>query len=304
MIHLDGHYVSNGDKNVFMRILGEGKPAVLFEPDLGGLAVEWAEIQSKVAEFATTISYDRPGYAESPLSDKIRTAPAIATELYNALTNSNVQEPYIIVGHGYGGLIAQLFAKMHPRDAHALVLVDPYTQFDPELDNLDLPKYNDTLSMKVKMDNIRKYTEIEKKEFEKQMSPMLTELYKEFPSELSSFLVAYQSDVRLYKSIIAEYDSLKDSLELFNEIPANPDIPVKILARDYELMIDAGKQIGLPEEEAHAVEEQRLQSLKKLSDQYQQSEISVVKGANQSMHYTRPETIIETIKELVDGFDS
>jgi pimeloyl-ACP methyl ester carboxylesterase len=303
MINIDGHYVTNGDKNVFVKVLGEGKPAVLFEPDMGGLSVEWAEIQTKVAEFTTTISYDRPGYAESPVSDKMRTAPAVATELYNALTNSNVQEPYIIVGHGYGGLLAQLFAKMHPRDAYALVLVDPITQFDSELEEMDLPKYKEIASLEARMNNIRKYLDIDKNEFEKQMIPMLNELYKDLDSEFKNILTTYQSDLKFYKTIITEFDSLKESLELFKDIPANPDLPVKILARDFELMLDFGKQIGLPEEEAKAVEEQRIKSLKSLVGLYPQSELSIVKGANQSMQYTRPDAIVAAIKELVDKFE-
>ena len=39
-----------------------------------------------------------------------------------------VVEPYVLVGHSYGGLIARLYASIYPQDVCGLVLVDALTE--------------------------------------------------------------------------------------------------------------------------------------------------------------------------------
>ena len=54
-----------------------------------------------------------------------RTAPFLADELHALLEERNVKPPYLVVGHSYGGLIAQCFAMQYSENVKGLVLIDP-----------------------------------------------------------------------------------------------------------------------------------------------------------------------------------
>lgn len=49
----------------------------------------------------------------------------LARELYNLLQNRSVEPPYLLIGHSYGGMVAQHFAHQHPEQVRGMVLIDP-----------------------------------------------------------------------------------------------------------------------------------------------------------------------------------
>ena len=48
----------------------------------------------------------------------------IVEELRTVLLNQGLKPPYVLVGHSLGGLYMQLFARKHPQEVAALILVD------------------------------------------------------------------------------------------------------------------------------------------------------------------------------------
>ena len=79
-------------------------------------------------------AYDRPGtpVGEKPSrSDPVRqptTAQDAASDLHALLSAAKEPTPYVMVGHSYGGLVAKLYARIHPQDVSGLVLVDALTE--------------------------------------------------------------------------------------------------------------------------------------------------------------------------------
>ena len=53
-----------------------------------------------------------------------RTAAVAAGELAQLLDRAGVPAPYLLVGHSFGGLVAQLFASQYPQRVAGLVLID------------------------------------------------------------------------------------------------------------------------------------------------------------------------------------
>ena len=68
-------------------------------------------------EFATVVSYDRPGLGWSdPRPDKDSLDPRdTADRLHTALQELGLPGPYLLVGHSYGGLTSRVFAAAQPR---------------------------------------------------------------------------------------------------------------------------------------------------------------------------------------------
>jgi pimeloyl-ACP methyl ester carboxylesterase len=111
--------------NLDMLVGGEGAPTVVFEAGFGAGLTSWSTVQSNIAKFARTVSYDRAGIGQSEAGPRPRTAKQIALELHTALQNAGMGPPYVLVGHSFGGLYVRVFADMYPKEVTGMVLIDP-----------------------------------------------------------------------------------------------------------------------------------------------------------------------------------
>lgn len=113
-----------GERRVEYALAGKGAPAVVFESGLGGTMDWWAKVFPEVAKETTVFAYNRPGYGESERAVTTRDGDHVVDELRALLKSRNLSPPYVLVGHSLGGLYMQLFARRHPDEVTALVLVD------------------------------------------------------------------------------------------------------------------------------------------------------------------------------------
>jgi pimeloyl-ACP methyl ester carboxylesterase len=119
----------------------------------GGAADEWTSVSDAanpqapataspksvfdtLARSAHVCAYDRPGTTSSSgaLSPSTTvTQPTTAQDGVNdleaLLSAARQRAPYVMVGASWGGLIAQLFAREHPKETAGIVLVDSASAF-------------------------------------------------------------------------------------------------------------------------------------------------------------------------------
>lgn len=100
------------------------KPAIVLDSGIGSTAFDWLLVYPEIAKFARVITYDRAGYGWSDASPLPRTSENIVAELHAMLHNADVQGPYILVGHSFGGMNVRLFAATYPDEVVGIVLVD------------------------------------------------------------------------------------------------------------------------------------------------------------------------------------
>ena len=131
-----GELIDVGGYRMHLHALGEGGPTVLLDSALAGSSLSWSEIQPEVARFTKVLSYDRAGFGWSDPSPHPRTLHHMTLELCELLSKADVEGPFILVGHSYGGWMAQLMASRHPDLVAGLVLVDtPHPREWVEPDN-------------------------------------------------------------------------------------------------------------------------------------------------------------------------
>jgi pimeloyl-ACP methyl ester carboxylesterase len=104
---------------------GSGEPTVLFEAGIGATHLNWRHVQTEIAQFARTVSYDRGGLGWSSRCRSARTPGNIARELHEMLEQARLKPPYILVGHSFGGLVMRRFALQYCDEVAGVVLVDP-----------------------------------------------------------------------------------------------------------------------------------------------------------------------------------
>jgi pimeloyl-ACP methyl ester carboxylesterase len=104
---------------------GSGSPVVVFVAGMGEDLSTWHGVQPRVAQFSSTLSYDRAGLRKSEPSPAGKSVEHMTTELHSLLAAAKVPPPYVLVGHSLGGAIVQLFAFTYPDEIAGLVLVDP-----------------------------------------------------------------------------------------------------------------------------------------------------------------------------------
>lgn len=116
--------VDVGGHRLSVRIAGVGQPAVVLEAPFCSSKWVWKSIWREVAKFTTVVVYDRAGLGESEPGPIPRTAYRCAEDLRRLLRGSKIPSPYVLVGHSWGGLMVQVFARRYPALVCGMVLVD------------------------------------------------------------------------------------------------------------------------------------------------------------------------------------
>ncbi|MGL5245577.1 MAG: alpha/beta hydrolase [Sarcina sp.] len=146
-------YVRIDNKKYFFKSLGEDKPTVIFESDIGMGIDQWGKVQNLVSDKykIRTFSYDRAGYGFSEYG-KDRNPEDQARLLRMILKKVGLSGPYILVGEGYGSILISNFAKLYPDLVNGVILINPINT--NELINSD---YSNQFKSKKLLSKIQKY---------------------------------------------------------------------------------------------------------------------------------------------------
>jgi len=109
---------------LYLLCAGHGSPTVILEAGLGEDHRDWEPVQSEIALRTRVCSYDRLGIGFSQQAPKRATADQKADDLHALLAAANVDGPYVLVGHSYGGMLVRVYAAAYPHDVAGLVLLD------------------------------------------------------------------------------------------------------------------------------------------------------------------------------------
>jgi pimeloyl-ACP methyl ester carboxylesterase len=119
-----GEMVDVGNHSLHINCLGEGSPTVILEAANLGMSAHWVRVQQQLAQSTRVCSYDRAGLGWSERGPKPRDARQISSELHTLLKGADTEGPYVVVGHSYGGLYAQMYAARYSEEVAGVVLVD------------------------------------------------------------------------------------------------------------------------------------------------------------------------------------
>jgi hypothetical protein len=118
---------------------GANMPIVLLS-GLGNDSSVWSAVLALITKQHPELRpcvFERSGLGLSdPPPGDVQAANAV-DDMIQALTNRSIDGPILLVGASYGGLVAQLFARLHPEKVAGVVLVDSiHPDVDAEIEKV------------------------------------------------------------------------------------------------------------------------------------------------------------------------
>ncbi|WP_020652911.1 alpha/beta fold hydrolase [Massilia niastensis] len=90
---------------------GQGSPAIVLLSGAGGPLESWHKLYPGIEKLGTVFSYDRPGVGGSGKPREPQYGEVVVAQLRQLLQAAQVRPPFVLVGHSFGGLHANLFAR-------------------------------------------------------------------------------------------------------------------------------------------------------------------------------------------------
>jgi pimeloyl-ACP methyl ester carboxylesterase len=105
--------------------VGSGPPVVMIH-GIASSSVTFERLVPLVEPYHRVISIDLLGFGESPAPEEATyTIAEHEAALARTIDSLHLREPFVLVGHSMGSLIASRYAALHPRRLRKLVLVSP-----------------------------------------------------------------------------------------------------------------------------------------------------------------------------------
>jgi pimeloyl-ACP methyl ester carboxylesterase len=125
MQHLPAKQVADIDgQRLAYGVAGQGGPALVFINGAGGPMEGWFRLFPQVAQLGRVFIYDRPGAGASGKPTVPQTAELCVRQLHALLRHAGVPAPYLLVAHSFGGLHANLFARLYPQDVAGVLFLE------------------------------------------------------------------------------------------------------------------------------------------------------------------------------------
>jgi len=283
-----GKLVDIGGYRLHINCTGEGGPAVILDSGLGGNSLEWTLVQPKLEKFTRVCSYDRAGQGWSDESPLARTSQNIVHELHTLLHKAEIPEPYILVGHSFGGINMRLYASHYPNEVAGVVLVD--SAHEDQLKKIPMTLPNKTVELFLGYIGYNRIRLL-------QYLPLIKETLKPFPNDVQEMYLTKISTTKFNRTALEELFYLEESLKQLKT--AGGFLDDKPL-----IVITAGKYPNSEEtgesQESLNKEDEILKALQK--DLVTKSTKGKQIMAEQSGHMItreQPEIIVEAIREVI-----
>ena len=262
-----GRFINLGLQVMYIDCLGKQSPTVLIDVGLGDASANWLKIAKVLSKDIRICLYDRAGYGWSDPGPGNRTTAQIVHELNMLLEFAEVPEPYVIVGHSFGGFTARYFAATYPDKTAGMVLIDS--------------SHPDQIYRLSPLDQI------------KQKQPIKlarTEPAPEYMDETEKRWYFLNSSRKATFAQMEELRSFKESAYQVKHSGPLLDIPIAVLSR--------GKN-QLPKINGISLEEEWREMQKDLLTLSKKSWHSIIQNSGHKVYQDAPQEIIDNILKVV-----
>jgi pimeloyl-ACP methyl ester carboxylesterase len=127
-----GHFAGSidiGGRSLFLECEGEGGPTMILDAGLGGDSGNWSRVGflPRLTPLGRWCVYDRANRGRSDADPRMRTSADIVEDLHALTVAAQLEPPYVLIGHSFGGYNVRLYASTYPDEVAGLVLMDTVT---------------------------------------------------------------------------------------------------------------------------------------------------------------------------------
>jgi pimeloyl-ACP methyl ester carboxylesterase len=105
-------------------VAGTGPATVVLVNGSGGPIEGWHKVFGPLASISTVFGFNRPGIGGSSKPTVPQVGSHLVASLRGVLQAANLSPPYLLLGHSFGGLIVNLYARWHPAEVRAAILLE------------------------------------------------------------------------------------------------------------------------------------------------------------------------------------
>jgi pimeloyl-ACP methyl ester carboxylesterase len=112
---------------------GAGRPSIVLLNGAGVTLEGWRGLYPAIEQFGTVFAWNRFGVKGSDAPRLAQTGAVVVASLRELLAYAGLQPPYVLVAHSLGGLYANLFARLYPREISAVLFLEATHPNDQEV---------------------------------------------------------------------------------------------------------------------------------------------------------------------------
>ncbi len=223
-----GKMVSVGTHRLHLHCQGSGQPTVVLESGLSGWSQDWALVQPALAQHTQVCSYDRAGYAWSDEAPEPRTGLLAVEDLRTLLRKAGLHGPVVMVGHSWGGMLAQMLAQSHPNEVAGLVLVDALHHDQPRtVDAVSYEDYNRHMRMLT-----GSAAWLAPLGLNRALGLPASVIVDKLPASERPAAQAFAFQSKNFRALHTEYLGIDPALAVARTLPAIGPIPIRVLSTD------------------------------------------------------------------------
>jgi pimeloyl-ACP methyl ester carboxylesterase len=278
---------------------GSGTPVILLVPGAGGTSLDWLPVLPVLAQLSTTVAMDRAGLGASDpvrhitVEDQIEDLIAVLSQVTGSGPDPTVHSgvrlsprPSIVVGHSWGGFLAQLVAQRRPDLVAGVVLVD---SFHEELVPA-VPRRLRLASSLLQLLLVPMHVVGVFGRITRSMAATLAARCTDDPDLRTGIEAEYRRYYRRrhHAATIASENRLSNDVGLLRRLRAGSDPPSRPVI---SLIATTGKQPTLQQVSTRV--------LASLAESSPRGRAIVVTGAGHYLHHDRPDAVIEAIASMM-----
>ncbi|MBC7810034.1 MAG: alpha/beta hydrolase [Burkholderiales bacterium] len=296
VMSMPGELVDVGGYQLHIYCLGEGSPTVVLDAGAGDWSLAMLPLQQQLAEFTRTCVYDRAGNGWSEAGPLPVTAQGNADALYALLTNAEIEAPYVLVGHSYGGLNVRLLASQHSESIAGVVLIDARP---PGMRVVESEQFPEVLAMfQQQIDSVTPFIEL------LQSEPIPPEAAAQFVPE--EFVPAtLPTELRqTYKQQLATLGYLEAMVSLIENLEVSEEQVAGTELGDIPLVVLVAGEPGaspMGTEQAAAMQQAWIALQEEQATISTQSTVILVEDSGHYIYVDQPQIVIDAIREIVEA---
>ncbi|MCB2290947.1 alpha/beta hydrolase [Clostridium sp. CS001] len=281
------------------KIFGEGKDMLVIETGIGGSFYDWYPIIEEIKEYFTVIVYHRAGYGKSNSQITPRTTRNIAKELNCLVEEIGLKDKFILMGHSFGGLCVQQYAKMYPNKLKGIILIDSTSINYKQLYMLDIPVMCSLIQIDQMIENNSNTSKKSKEDLKDQNKNMVLQYKNHIPNIEMTDVEDFFSNPNLYKTTADEFQNWEINSKDIRSITNFPNIPLIAIARDNKVSEDSWVKYNIPVHEAVQYENEWRKLQIELSTLSGKGQLIIAENSDHEIYLDRPDIIIQCLKTLL-----